>query len=59
MAKLKNPKSLEVNEKVSTAAMIVNKDHVEIQKIIKKFINMEIIKETQNQVIKGQLIPMY
>ena len=39
--------------------MIVNKDHVEIQKIIKKFINMEIIKETQNQVIKGQLIPMY
>jgi len=59
ISKLKNPKSLEVNQQAATAVMVSNRDYVEIKNIIKKFINMEIIKNTQDQVINGELIPMY
>lgn len=59
ISKLKNPKSLEVDEQAATAVMVTHKDHAEIQNIIRKFINMEIIKNTQKQVISGDIIPMY
>lgn len=58
-SQLKNPKSLKINEQATMATMIVNKEHMEIQNIIKKFINMEIINQTQDKVISGELIPVY
>ncbi|WP_317920462.1 GntR family transcriptional regulator YhfZ [Tepidimicrobium xylanilyticum] len=57
--KLTNQKSLEVNKKDTAAAMVINNENLEFKKIIKKYIDMNYIEEIQEEVLKGNIIPMY
>lgn len=57
--KLTNQKSLEVNKKDTAAAMVINNENLEFKKIIKKYIDMDYIEEIQEEVLKGNIIPMY
>lgn len=57
--KLSNQKSLEINKKDTAAAMVINSENIEFRMIIKKFIDMDYIEEIQEEVLKGNIIPMY
>ncbi|GFN36767.1 GntR family transcriptional regulator YhfZ [Tepidimicrobium xylanilyticum] len=57
--KLTNQKTLEVNKKDTAAAMVINNENLEFKKIIKKYIDMNYIEEIQEEVLKGNIIPMY
>lgn len=59
MHKLKNPKSLEINKNDTMAVMVINNNNLELENIIRKFIDMDFIEKIQTKVLDGTMIPMY
>ncbi|MBZ2175892.1 transporter substrate-binding domain-containing protein [Schnuerera sp. xch1] len=56
---LTNSKSLDMNEVDTIAVMVINNENSDFKKIIDKFIAMDYIEEIQEQVLNGNIIPMY
>jgi hypothetical protein len=56
---LKNVKTINISNMDTIAALVVNKNNDDFKNVVSKFINMNIIKHIQNEVLDGKLIPSY
>lgn len=56
---LSNPKTKEIDKEDTIATIVVSKDNIDFGDILKKFIKMNEVEETQGKVMNNNIIPIY